>query len=73
MLSFYFLLPPVLYLQISYNLQSSTFSEAEKLIRKLVSLLLHLEPYSCEFDKASQEVQVDALFVFVYFYVGLIL
>lgn len=73
MLSFYFLLPPVLYLQISYNLQSSTFSEIEKLIRKLVSLLLHLESCSCGFDRASQEAQVDALFVFVYFYVGKIL
>lgn len=73
MLSFYFLLPPVLYLQISYNLQSSTFSEIEKLMRKLISLLLHLEAYSCGFDRASQEAQVDTLFVFVYFYVGKIL
>lgn len=62
MLSFYSLPPPNPYLQISYNLQSTTFSEIEKLIRKLLSLLLHLEPYGCEFDKASQEIQVDAVF-----------
>ena len=62
MLSFYSLPPPVPYLQVSYNLQSSMFSETEKLIRKLVSLLLRLEPYGCEFDKMSQEIQADAVF-----------